>query len=66
MVLLLNAFLSIVENDNAEKQGEKKLYTPYPGKLHDLVWQKPIFSASLELLWSRATVIGIISHKRRI
>jgi hypothetical protein len=27
VVLLLNAFLSIVENDNAEKQGEKYIYT---------------------------------------
>ena len=48
------------------KNKEKKIYTPYPGKLHDLVLQKPIFSASLELLWSRATVIGITPHRRHV
>lgn len=47
----------------AEKQEKNPLY---PGKLHDLVLQKPVFSDSLELLWSRATVIAIISLRRNV
>lgn len=49
----------------ADKQ-EEKIYTPYLGKLHDLVLQKPVFSASLELLCSRATVTIIISLRRNM
>lgn len=45
---------------------EEKIYIPYPGKLHDLVLQKPVFSASLELLCSRATVTVIISLRRNM